>query len=281
MFQVEQESQKKPDKSEQTEANDAAPRINYAEMLREQNNAFQRNSGIIQTKKSSEEETKKKVYSWRPFLDDKKNLMLKKGRKDNAETLIAQIIESGYEVSEEMKTNLRKLVENMDGKTINLTQNAGKMSGDFKTTIELISAQARLPDEDNNCVDLSLVTLDEYRNSPEDDRTLSKKISNADGKSNTSDWKKKTNEILNADFTEKDQKLSGGNSIFISRDPKIEDSEKNITHASRFFLKGKNGENYAVQKYASGKDIPLRIKKSDDWVSGKSEKSISIWNPVN
>lgn len=272
MFHVEQEPKKNRDKCSQTETNDAAPRINYAEMLREQNNAFQRNSGSIQTKKSSEEETKKKIYSWKPFLDDKKNLMLKKGRKDNAETLIVQIMESGYEVSEEMKTNLRKLVENMDGKTINLTQNAGKMSGDFKTTIELISAQAKLKDKDNNCVNLALVTLDEFRKSK--GKTVSKNFSK------TIEWKGEADETLKKNFTSEDQTLKGGNSVFVTRNPKIENPDKNITHASRFFLKGKNGENFAVHKYSSGDKSPLRIKKSDDWVSGKIENPTSIWNPA-
>lgn len=280
MFQLEQKPEKKPDKNNNERV---SSQINPAEMLREQNLALQRNSGILQTKTEDEEpireksvsESKKKKtdYSWKPYLDKKKNLMLKKRMGDNEDTLIQQIIDSGYEVSDEMRQNIKSLVEDMNGRTINLTENANLMTGDFRTTIKLISAQASLDDEDNNCVNLALVTLDEYKNSPEDNKTLSK---NYDDRT----WRSDTQETLSKGYTDEDQTLKGGKSVFISRYPDIEDKNKNIKHASRFFLKGKNGKNYAIHKYASGKNRPLQVRGHDEWSSGKMKAPTSVYNPV-
>jgi hypothetical protein len=279
MFQLEQKPEKKSDKNNNK---DVSSQINPAEMLREQNLALQRNSGILQTKTVEEEplkgksvsdsKMKKTGYSWKPYLDKKKNLMLKKRMGDNADTLIQQIIDSGYEVSDEMRENIETLVENMSGRAINLTENANLMAGDFRTVIELISAQARLDDEDNNCVNLTLVTLDEYKNSPEDNKILSKNYGES--------WKSDTQNTLSKGYTDEDQTLKGGKSVFISRDPDIDDEKKNIKHASRFFLKGKNGKIYAIHKYASGKNRPLQVRGHDQWSDGKMGNPSSVYNPV-
>jgi hypothetical protein len=58
--------------------------------------------------------------------------MLKKQKRDNAGTLIQQIIDSGYEVSGKMKDYLKSLVKNISGRTSNFTENADKMSSDFR-----------------------------------------------------------------------------------------------------------------------------------------------------
>ncbi len=203
---------------------------------------------------------------WKPEFNEDGNIVLKKERGDNAETLHSQLSASGYNTTIEQAEELVSSAdENGD---INLSQNTSAIEGtDLETTVNLVTEQINKATKGNdNCVNVSMISLKEYKENGT--------YSNDWG----SDWKIQARNKLDKNYTDTDQALKGGESIFVMYAPgsKKEEGEKPINHTSRFFMKGKRGQNWAIHKYSGGRIV---VKKANRWEDNGKIK-VKIFNPV-